>query len=525
MDSGKDSAAAAPSTPDTAAETQGVARRVAIGSAIMIGGRIAMRGISIISTLILARLLLPEDFGLIGLAAGLIAIADVLTQANLGMAVVRRRVADRAIYDTAWTLNLLRNLLLAGVLAATAEAQAELLGDPRIAPVVLVVALTIALDGFGSIGLVRLQRELRYELIFRFELVTKLAAFLLTILFAVVLQNYWCLVLGNLVSRLVSLPYSYWVAPHRPRVSFAGAVELLHFSKWMVAANACGAIDAQTANLSIGRLVGLHSLGLWQMSYQIAAAPVTEVAVPIRGPVYAGYSRVLQDTALLRQHFLEGFALLCAVVMPLSVGIALVSPEVERLALGPAFAGAAALIALCALYALVEAIAHFTFNLFIVLDQQRRMIATHATMVLVRVPVVIAAAMLAGVEGVGVAMLATALLSGVVWHAQAGRLLGHGLSAVAAAAWRSLAAAVAMAAAVLALRLVLPAADGSIGGALLSLGILAPCGAIVHVATQLLLWRLAGRPQGAESRIIDAAGQLWRRFGLPQWPARRADAP
>lgn len=484
-----------------------VGRQVFAGSLLMVVGRVAIRLIGVVSTLILARLLVPEDFGLIGLAASAITIAEVLTQTGVGMAVVRRATVDRSIYDSAWTLNLLRCVLLGGLLALTAEWQAGLLGDPRIGPVILVVAATIALEGLLSPGLYRMQRELRFEVIFRFEVVNKICAFLVTILLAVVLGNYWCLVLGNLVMRLISIPYSYWLAPHRPRPSFAAGWELLHFSKWMLASNACGAIEGQAANLSIGRLVGLPSLGLWQLSWQIAAVPVTELAVPIRGPIYAGYARVQHDRAMLQRHFLAGFGLIAAVLIPLSAGIALLAPEAERIALGPAFAGAAPLIALCALYASIDALAHFTFNLFIVLDRQSRMVLVHLGLVLARVPAVIAGALLGGAEGAGLALVITALGGAVAWHWQLARLLGYGAGALLGQIWRSLAAAAVMAAAVLALRDVLGPHGGSLAAAFGNAAILGATGALVHLGTQALLWRLAGAGPGAERTIIEMAGR------------------
>mgnify|MGYP002779583987 CR=1 FL=1 len=506
------------SVPD-AERAEGVetlGRRVAVSSAFMVAGRVTIRCIGVVSTLILARLLMPEDFGLIGLAAAAITIAEVLTQTNLGLAVVRRPVADRAIYDSAWTFNLLRCVLLGGGLAATAGWQAELLGDPRIAPVVMVVGLTIALDGLGSAGIFRLQRELRFHLIFRYEVVTKLFIFAVTIALAVMMQNYWCLVLGNLIGRCVSIPYGYWLAPHRPRFSFSAGWELLHFSKWMLVANACSAIEGQAANLAIGRLVGLPALGLWQLSWQVGAVPVTELAVPIRGPIYSGYAKVQEDRTLLRRHFLAGFGLICAVLTPLSIGIALVAPEIERIALGPAFAGAAPLIVYCALYAFIDALAHFTFNLFIVLDAQRRMVAAHAALVLVRVPAVIIGAMLAGAEGAGLALVVTAIFGFIAWHWQLARLIGHGVADLIGVSWRTITAAALMVIAVTALRALLPPAAG-FGGTVLHLLAMMACGAAVHIGTQAILWRLCGAPDGAERHLISIAARL-----LPRW--RRASA-
>jgi lipopolysaccharide exporter len=502
----------APVVPAGTSPGQSVVRQVAIGAAFMIAGRLVIRGLSIISMLVLARLLVPEDFGLVALAGAAIAFIEVLSVTGYGMVLVRQPQPSRELYDTAWTLNILRCLLLAGLIAATAEWQAAFLNDPRIAPVLMVVALTIALDGFTSIGMYRLQREMQFDRVFRFQVVNKVAAFAASLILAVILQNYWCLVLGNLAAKVVSVPYSYWLAPHRPRLSLRNARGLLRFSGWMLVINAFNTADAHGPNLILGRWVGLPALGAFQVSYHVAAVPVHEVAVPVRTPIYAGYAKVQHDMALLRRHFIGGFAFLAAIMVPLSVGIALTAPQVERLALGPNWAGVAPLIALCALYSLADCLAAFTTNVFFVLDRLRPYVKTLGLLVLVRLPAVAVAALHWGVTGVVAVMLATAVLNALVWHWQVSRLLGHSLGAVAAEVWRSFAAAAAMALAVILLQGWLPAGPPGFLRAMLELAMLAACGASVHIGTQLLLWRLSGAPAGAEQRLLSAAAQLARRL-------------
>jgi PST family polysaccharide transporter len=147
------------------------------------------------------------------------------------------------------------------------------------------------------------------------------------------------------------------------------------------------------------------------------------------------------------------------------------------------------------------------------------MVVTFAALMLLRVSTVVAGALAAGTEGVGAALVATALVNVVVWHAQATRLLGHHLRDLWVETWRSLVAAAIMAAAVAALRALLPAGTGSGPQALLTLAALVGTGACVHIGTQYALWRLAGAPEGAERRILSLAAQV-----LARWGATRTQA-
>lgn len=512
--------------PDAQAERQdlapagGVLRRVALGAAFMVAGRLVIRGLSVVSMLLLARLLLPDDFGLVALAAAAIAFAEVLSVTNFGLLLVRRPEVTRGLYDTAWTLNLLRCLLLAALIAGTAGWQAAWLGDARIEAVLMAVALGMAIEGFNSIGMVRLQRDLRFELLVRFQVVGKVVAFVGAVILAIALQNYWCLVLGNLAAKVVCLPYSYWLAPHRPRPSLRDGGQLLRFSGWMLTINLLTTADAHGSNMILGRWAGLPALGSYQVAYYLAAVPVHEVGVPVRQPIYSGYAQVQHDTAMLRRHFLSGLGIITAILVPLSVGIAVTAPQVGRIALGPSWADATPLIALCALWSLVDCIAAFSTNIFFVLDRLRPYVRTLAALVLLRLPLVFAAVLAWGAVGMAAVMLGTALVNALLWHWQVSRLLGHRMRDVAAETWRSFAAAGVMALVVRGAATGLPATPADLLETLLHFVALAALGATTHVGAQALLWRLSGAPDGAERRLLEFATRLLRglngRIGRPE---------
>jgi PST family polysaccharide transporter len=491
-------------------EPRTLGRRIATSGAYMVTGRLIMRFISIISTLILVRLLVPEDFGIVGLAAAIFTVADVITNTGYGQLLIRRATADRVAYDTAFTLNLLRCAILAGLVALSAPLQAWAFGEPRIGPVLLVVAATVALDGLASIGLARLERELRFDLVFRYQLASRILSFLLTILLAVVLGNYWCLVLGNLFAKLLVIPYSYVLAPHRPRLTLALWREFFHFSKWMFAFNLCSAVDGQAPNVALGAAADVTAVGRFQTAYQIAAVPVTDLAVPLRAPLYAGYAQVKDDAARLSTMYRDTLAVTAAVTVPLSVGIALVAPEVERLALGPNWVGVAALIVLCALFALAEMIGHFAFSVFILRDRLRTLVVTFGGLIALRLPLVTVGVLAGGTEGLLLALIASALFNAVVWQWRAARLLGHRLRDAGAAVLRPALSAAVMTAAVLALRGVLPPDAPGPWDDAWRLPVLAVAGAVTYLTVNLALWRAAGAPPGPERLALGMVVGRWR---------------
>ena len=490
--------------------TGSLGRQVAVAAAFMVGSRFAARLIGVFSTLILARLLVPEDFGIIALAAAAFSIADTALMTGYGALVLRRETVDRDVFDTAWTMNLIRCVLLAGIIVATAPLQAWAFGEPRIEEVLLVVAATAAMEGLGSIGVMRQQRELRFDMLFRLQIAQRILSFVFTVALALLLRNYWCLVLGNLAARLITVPYSYAIAPHRPRLCLVHWREFLNFSKWIFALNICSAIEGHAPNLILGATRGVTETGRYAVAHQISASPISEIAAPIRQPLYAGYAKVKDDPETLRRTFLDSLGLLAAIVLPLSVGIALVAPEIERVALGRSWAGTAPLLSLCALFTLADSFSVFTHNAFLLRDRLRLMVAVFGTTVLFRLPLMLLGAWWGGASGMLGALVAVSVVTAVAWHAVTARVLGYQLSDAIAELRRPAIAAAIMTAAVMATRMAMPDAEATFGAAVAGLLILCGIGALVHLAAVAAQWWMAGRPPGPEVRIAAVVGSVWR---------------
>ncbi|MFL1463372.1 oligosaccharide flippase family protein [Roseococcus sp. DSY-14] len=479
-------------------------RRVMAGAAFMMAGRLAIRCLSIVSTLVLARLLMPEDFGLVALALAAFAIADAVTNTGYATLLIRTPDITRGHYDTAWTLNLLRCLLLALAVAGTASWQAALLGDARIGPVLLAVAAGVALDGLVSIGLVRLQREFRFDRFATYQVATRLLNFGATLALAVLWQSYWAIILGTLAAKLLALPLGYALAPHRPRPSLWNWRYFLGFSGWGTVFNMAMVMEMQGASLIIGRLLGLPALGQYNLAQQVATVPVSEIAAPTRAPLLAGYAELARDRAALARSYLDSQALLFAVICPISVGIALVSPELERVALGPRWEGTWPMIAAIALVALADNFSNAVFSIFAIFERYRDTALAFCLVAALRTALLLGGAWWWGMEGLLGALALSALAGLAFWQWLVARALGHGLGALPARTWRTLAAAAAMAAGVLALRAAWPEGAGLLP-ALGRLLAFAALGAALHLGTQFLLWRLCGAPPGAERRLANLA--------------------
>ena len=472
--------------------------------------RLSFRLVGIVSTLVLVRVLSPSDFGLFGLVTGASAVLDTLSQLSLQIALLRMPAPSKAHFDTAWTLGILRALLFALMLAGCATFLSDFVHDARLQAICYALAAIIFLQGFENIALVEYQREFRYDKVFLYQLAGKLSGFVIGLAAAFLLRNYWALVIGTAVQRLFVIPLGYGMRPYRPRFDLSEWRHFFHFSKWLMVTNTLWVVDGSMIMFVLGRIVGASGIGLYQIANQVGSLPASEIAAPIRDPAAAGYARASKAPDLMRESFLENLGLLVAVVMPLSLGIAVMAEPITLIFLGAKWAAAAPVMAYCALFALFDCIAHFPGALYIVLDRQRALVYVLAVTLAIRVPAVIIAAKLGGMTGAMMALTASAFLNMFIWNAAVPAILNLKLSDILRVTWRSILSGIVMMAAVYLMMKSWPASDL----ALLRFVAIALAGGVVLLAVQFSLWMISGRPHSAESMALSLAATLSRRLNL-----------
>lgn len=480
-------------------------RRMARGAAWLVLFRLTERGIGFISTLILARILVPADFGLVAMAMSLLAALELFGAFSFDLAIIQNQKAERHHYDTAWTFAVLFGISKSIALVVLAGPAGMFFAEPRLQMVMYALALYSLIEGFDNIGIVAFQKELELHKEFWFGLTKKLVGFVVTVSLAFSLRNYWALVGGILSTRLVSLVLSYQLHPFRPRLSMAAAGDLFSFSKWLLLNNFLIFLNNRGTDFVIGKLAGARALGLYSVAYEIANLPTTELVFPISRAVFPGYARLANDTARLREAFLQVIGLVALVTVPVGIAIALTAPLLVQVLLGAKWADAAPLIQVLAVFGVVRSLHGPTGSIYLALGKPRIVagfqtvqLVTAAALMLWLVPEL-------GSVGAAYALLAGATLAMTVNYSLALHELRMSGGDLVAALWRPIAGGGAMAI-VVEVTGSMSASDNSLGTAVSSFAITVAIAASSYLAAVLACWWVAKKPEGAEAQIV--------RFGL-----------
>lgn len=494
-------------------------KEMARGAAWMVLLRLFDRSVGIISTAILARLLVPADFGLVAMAMTVIAVVELATAFGFDMALVQKTDPKREHFDTAWTLNVLFALGCAAVIALAAWPAARFYGDERLAPLLVVIATAWSLSGFENTGTANFRREMNFAAEFRFMAIKRVLGFVATLMAALILRSYWALVIGMIAGRLSGVVLSFVLHPFRPRFSLSKVRELFGFSGWLLINNFLGVFINKISHLYVGRTFGAQAIGNYSVSAEIAQMTHTELIAPINRALFPGYSRLISNPTALRETCLGATSVIMLLVIPVSVGTAALAGPFVRLLLGPQWGDAVELIQVLALAGALTALTSNNLAVYLALGKPNLATAILFTRLTVLVVAMTVLASRFGVKGAAYAEVLAAGASMLVSLPTLLVTLRVRLTDYLRGLWRPVVAGAIMGYAIHVV--VSPQFDASnpagafgqlFGGVGLGLG--------VYLTVIGVLWWLAGRPHSIEAMLTTKFLEMIRsRFG------RSAPAP
>jgi O-antigen/teichoic acid export membrane protein len=479
------------------------------GAILTVGMRWSDRLIGLISTLILARLLLPDDFGIVAMASIVVGLIDTLLDLGVGSALVQNKAAGRDDFDTAWTLRLIQAALAAGLIWAAAPFAADYFRDPRVINVIRVMAFSVLAGGFENIGIVAFQKNMEFGRDFQFFFLRRLLGFLVTMALALWWRSYWAMAIGALTGRCLGALLSYRLHDYRPRLSLARLKKIWSFSQWILVCNLGSFGQQQIDKFLVGRRGDAATLGMYTLANEIAAMPTTELLAPLGRVLFPLFVDAAHDPLRLKAAFCKALGIQSLVAMPAGVGLCLIADGAVRLLLGEQWLSAIPLMRILALISVFAALTHSSSYLLLALGKVRVQaflawiqFATLAFLGIACFPE-------ADAQGIASIRLATTalgllILVALVLHHVRQLRIGDFI----ASAWRPAVATGLMA---LALGL-LPALHGLplIVGLLVSI----IAGALAYALGLLLLWRCSGCAEGAESYLLE---QLRMKDRVRRW--------
>src|SRR5271165_3008626 len=289
------------------------------------------------SMVVLARILTPADFGLVGMVTACTGFLLLFRDAGLSMATVQRVSISREQISMLFWVNLVFGGVLAALCAAVAPILTRFYNEPRLFWVAVVIGTGFVFNGAAAQHRATLQRDMRFAVLALIDVVSIVVSVALGIGMAMAGQGYWALVGMVVCPNAVGL-LGVWAAggwmPVGPRRG-TDVLSMLKYGGTVTLNNLVAYVAYNADKVLLGRFWGAEALGIYGRAYQLINLPTDNLNATIGMVAFPALSRLQNDPERLRSYFLKGYGLFLSLVMPITMGCALFAEDIVRVFLGP----------------------------------------------------------------------------------------------------------------------------------------------------------------------------------------------
>lgn len=412
----------------------GLARTTITGTAWNYSAFALGKALVFLSTILLARLLVPQDFGLVALGLMVLGFLETLGDLGVGPALIYRAEDPERASSVAFGINVVMGSVLTAGVVLGAPLAADFFREPRLVPVLQVLALSVLLTALRNVHASRLNKELAFRRRFVPEIARTAAKGVGSVVLAWLGFGVWSLVWGQLAGEVTATLLYWWAARWRPRLAFDRTIAraLLGYGGQIVLLKIIAATLSNIDYLIIGRRLDAVALGFYVMAFRIPELVIVSLCRIASQVLFPAYARLQSDAAALRRGYLKTMRYMALITVPVGVGTAIVASDFVNLFYTSRWAPSIPVMQVLALYSTLQALSFNVGDIYKAIGRPSILSSLGAARLVVAVPVLWFAAS-HGILGVAVGHAITTLIFAAVSQAMACRVL--------AVRWRDIASA------------------------------------------------------------------------------------
>ena len=342
------------------------ARKIISGMGWVAAASYLNRAFGFVTTLILARVLAPDQFGAVAVGAMVVDALKIFRDMGLGQALIYRKGEDSIANDTAFVMIMILNIALLLLAVFTSPFVANFFSDDSLILVLIVMSGNLIPIGLRSVPDALMRRQGHFDKLAIPEVAAVFISSVVGIALALLGYGVWSLVFRTLLASVVNATLTWLLAAYRPRLRFDKNVahELFGYGKFVVGATLLNVVLLNLDKLYLGRFGGIGDLGIYTMAWVVSSIPVTEFGHLLCRVAFPVFCQVNSERDRLRQIFIGSHTYNALIVSPLAAGIAIFGPDLSRLFLGNKWTGIATALQILAIASFSRAISALIHELF-----------------------------------------------------------------------------------------------------------------------------------------------------------------
>jgi PST family polysaccharide transporter len=313
-----------------------LSRSVKRGAAWVIVSRITLQGLNLSTSIVLARLLTPTDFGLMGIVGLFTELATVLFQFGFGMALIQRETIRKEHVSAMFLMTLGMNALIWIGLVVASPSVGRYFNNKLVGTVLSVMALNFLIRAIGVCPASLLRRAMNFKVLTYGLVIDASTNLAVSITLASQGFGVWSLAYGGLAGGLAEKVYLFWAARWWPsmRTDRQAVRDLFRYGMNISFKSTLIYLFENSDNWIVGKNLGPAALGFYERSYNLMNKPVRELSGQFSSVLFPAFSRIQTDRDRLRAAFQKTLLSLSLVGYPVFAGLIVLAPEVIRVLLG-----------------------------------------------------------------------------------------------------------------------------------------------------------------------------------------------
>lgn len=334
--------------------------------------RASTRVVAFLRIAIIARLLTPSQFGLYGIAALVLSFLEVITEAGINIFIIQEKEDLKKIVNTAWIISILRGFIIFLFILISSPLVVKFFDSPDALFLILLISLVPLIKGFINPSIIKFQKDLEFKKEFYFRSFIFISESVLAVLFVYVLSNSAGIIYGLIAGAVLEVIISFILVDPKPKFQFdnSQAKRIVSRGKWITASGISNYFYHNADDAVVGRVLGVASLGLYDMAYKISMLPITEMAQTISKVVFPVFTQISDDLIRLRKAFLKTLAFSAIISIPIGIVFFVFAEQIVRIILGTQWLGAVPVFKILAGFAVLRTMLDPFYSLYLSLKKQ-----------------------------------------------------------------------------------------------------------------------------------------------------------
>ncbi len=295
------------------------------------------QGLQFLISVILARLLTPEDFGLLGMIIVFTGIAQLFSELGFGAALIQKKELEERHLSSVFWLNLVVGLVLTILVYVSAPWIASFYNEPDLILLVRAISINFVISGFGIVHKNTMSRNMQFKLLAIVDLASTFITGIVTVIMAFSGYGVWSLVVQVLGMSLFSVLFMWYLGKWRPKLILQRAAlkDMLAFSSNLLGAQLLNYGVRNFDYLLIGRYVGSSSLGIYTRAYTTMLLPINQITAVIGRVMFPALSQIQDDIQRIKRVYLHTIRIIGLLTIPLMCGMMVVARPFVLTIFGP----------------------------------------------------------------------------------------------------------------------------------------------------------------------------------------------